>query len=47
MLGSAGGSSALPPTTEMLPPIKGKLAAPMDVQMFEPHTAASADKGAL
>jgi quinol monooxygenase YgiN len=27
--------------------IKGKLAAPMDVQMLAPHTAGSADKGAL
>ena len=27
--------------------LKGKLAAPMDVQMLAPHTAGSADKGAL
>src|SRR6202051_1115590 len=29
------------------PALKGKLAAPMDVQMLAPHTAGSADKGAL
>ena len=27
--------------------LKGKLASPMDVQMLAPHTAGSADKGAL
>ena len=27
--------------------IKGKLAAPMDVQLLAPHTAGSPDKGAL
>ena len=27
--------------------LRGKLASPMDVQMLAPHTAGSADKGAL